>query len=271
MRRSPINLVIGATLVGIVAMMAVVAVVWTPYNPTALSLKAKLSTPSAQHWLGTDEFGRDVASRLMVGALESLTVALLTVVFAVVVGTLLGLVSGYLRGLLDRMLMVVSDALLAFPGTLLALGLMVIMGPNKYGIILALGIAFAPSVLRIVRASVLSAREREYVEASRIIGNSEWVTMLRHVLPNCIAPVVVLATSMFGWVILAESGLSFLGLGVPPPAPTWGNMLSSARPYMERAIWLGLAPGLCISLTLLGINMLGDALRDRFDPRMGTS
>jgi peptide/nickel transport system permease protein len=122
--------------------------------------------------------------------------------------------------------------------------------------------------VRVVRGTVLSLREKEYVEASRMIGNSELYTMARHVLPNCVAPVAVLATSMFGWVLLSESALSFLGLGVPPPAPTWGNMLAGARPYMQSAVWLGIAPGLCIALTLLGINLLGDSVRDRLDPRM---
>lgn len=268
MKRPAPNLLIGGTLVTLVAAMAITALFWTPYDPMALNLRARTQPPSADYWLGTDDFGRDVVSRLLLGASQSLTVAVFTVLLAVTAGTLLGLVSGYVRGVTDRVLMVFSDAVLAFPGTLLALGLMVIMGPNTFGIILALGIAYTPSVLRIVRASVLSAREREYVEASRVIGNSEFYTMVRHVLPNCVAPVVVLATSMFGWVVLAESGLSFLGLGVPPPAPTWGNMLAGARPYLERAPWLGIAPGLCIALTLLGINLLGDALRDRLDPRM---
>lgn len=268
MKKPALNLLIGGTLIALVIAMGMTALFWTPYNPLGLNLSARTQPPSAQYWLGTDDFGRDVVSRLLVGASQSLTVAISTVLLAVTAGTLLGLIAGYVRGLTDRVLMVFSDAVLAFPGTLLALGLLVIMGPNTSGIILALGIAYTPSVLRIVRGSVLSAREREYVEASRVIGNSEFYTMVHHVLPNCVAPVVVLATSMFGWVVLAESGLSFLGLGVPPPAPTWGNMLSSARPFLERAPWLGLAPGLCIALTLLGINMLGDALRDRLDPRM---
>lgn len=268
MMRPSINLVVGSVLIGIVLTMALTAFVWTPYNPTAVNLRARMVAPNAAYLLGTDDFGRDVLSRLLVGASQSLTVAVLTVTLAVCIGASLGLISGYMRGIVDRVLMVVSDAVLALPGTLLALGLMVIIGPNKYGVILALGVAYAPSVLRIVRSSVLSVREREFVEASRVIGNSEWQTMVRHVLPNSIAPLVVLATSMFGWVVLAESGLSFLGLGVPPPAPTWGNMLSAARPFLERAPWLGLAPGVCISITLLGINLLGDALRDRLDPRM---
>jgi peptide/nickel transport system permease protein len=264
-----INGYVGGFLIAIIVIMALTSVVWTPYDAMALSLRERLDPPSLAHWLGTDEFGRDVLSRLMTGAAESLLVAVCTVFVAVLLGMSLGLIAGYVRGIVDRFMMVISDTLLAFPGTLLALGLMVIVGPNKYGIILALGIAYSPSILRLVRASVMSAREREYVEASRVIGNSEIVTMVRHVLPNCVAPIVVLATSMFGWVILAESGLSFLGLGVPPPAPTWGNMLASARPNMERAVWLGIAPGVCIAMTMLGINLLGDALRDRIDPRMG--
>jgi len=143
-----------------------------------------------------------------------------------------------------------------------------VFGANQYGIILALGLAYTPSVTRIVRGTVLSLREKEFIESSRVLGNSELYTMARHILPNCIAPLTVLATSMFGWVILAESALSFLGLGVPPPAPTWGNMLAEARPFMAQATYLSIFPGLCIALTLLGINFLGDAVRDLLDPRM---
>jgi peptide/nickel transport system permease protein len=164
--------------------------------------------------------------------------------------------------------MAVNNALLAFPGILLALGLLAVLGANQYGIILALGIAYTPSMARVVRGATLSLREREFIEASKVMGNGELYTMARHILPNCIAPITVLATSMFGWAILSESALSFLGLGVPPPAPTWGNMLAAGRPFIQQAVWLGLFPGLCIALTLLGINLLGDALRDRLDPRM---
>lgn len=262
------NALVGGLLVGTLIAMAVLSLVWTPYDPLGLALKVRLMPPSASHWLGTDEFGRDVLSRLLAGAGTSMGVAALTVCSALLLGTALGLVAGYFRGALDRVLMVVNDALLAFPGILLALGVMAVLGANKYGIIVALGIAYAPTAARLVRGTVLSLREKEYVEASRVIGNGEFYTIVRHILPNCAAPLVVLATSMFGWVILAESALSFLGLGVPPPAPTWGNMLSSGRPYIETAAWLGIAPGACIALSLLGINLLGDALRDWLDPRM---
>jgi peptide/nickel transport system permease protein len=262
------NALVGGVLIAVLIATAVVGALWTPYDPLALSFRAKLAAPSATHWLGTDEFGRDVLSRIMKGAVTSVWISLLTVTFAVTLGTMIGVFSGYVRGWVDRVIMAFNDALLAFPGILLALGLLAVVGANKYGIILALGLAYAPSVARIVRGTVLSLREREFIAASRVIGNSEIYTMARHVLPNCIAPLTVLATSMFGWVLLAESALSFLGLGVPPPAPTWGNMLASSRPFVAQAIWLGIFPGLCISLTLLGINLLGDALRDKLDPRM---
>jgi peptide/nickel transport system permease protein len=266
MRLRP-NLAIGATIIALVSATAATALIWTPYNPVRVNLRRRLQPPSADHWLGTDEFGRDVLSRLMVGAETSVTVALATVGCALAIGVAIGLTAGYFRGWCDRALMAVNDALLAFPGILLALGLMAVMGPSKWGIVVALGLAYAPTVGRVVRGSVLSLREVEFVEASRALGNSDFYTLWRHVLPNCISPVTVLATSMLGWVILSESALSFLGLGVPPPAPTWGNMLATARPYLESAVWLSLAPGLMIALCLLGSNLLGDALRDRLDPR----
>jgi peptide/nickel transport system permease protein len=268
MKLPPLNALIGGTLIGTLAVAAGVGALWTPYDPLRLSFRYKLAPPSSMYWLGTDEFGRDVLSRLMAGAATSVWISILTVTLAVVLGTIIGLFSGYMRGWVDRVVMAFNDALLAFPGILLALGLLAVVGANKYGIILALGIAYTPSVARIVRGTVLSLREKEFIAASRVMGNSEAFTMARHILPNCIAPLTVLATSMFGYVLLAESSLSFLGLGVPPPAPTWGNMLAGSRPYIGQAMWLGIFPGLCISLTLLGINLLGDAVRDKLDPRM---
>jgi peptide/nickel transport system permease protein len=261
------NAVIGGFLIGSVVSLALLSAVWTPRNPLGVALRQRLKPPSAEFLLGTDEVGRDVLSRIMGGAGTSVMVAALTVLTAVVLGSVVGVLAGFLRGWVDRVLMAVNDTLLAFPGILLALGLMAVLGASQWGIVAALGLAYTPTVARIVRGSVLSLREREFVEASRAIGNSEAFTMWRHVLPNTASPVIVLATSMFGWAILAESALSFLGLGIPPPAPTWGNMLAASRPYLESALWLSLAPGLCIALTLLGANLLGDALRDRLDPR----
>lgn len=269
MRQVPLraNALVGSVLVGAVVAMALLSALWTPRNPLAVALRQRLKPPSAEYWLGTDEVGRDVLSRLMQGAGTSVLVASLTILVAVALGSLTGLLAGFLRGWVDRTLMAVNDTLLAFPGILLALGLMTVFGASQWGIVMALGLAYAPGVARIVRGTVLSLREREFIEASRAIGNGEGYTLWRHVLPNIVSPVIVLATSMFGWAILSESALSFLGLGVPPPAPTWGNMLAASRPYLESALWLSLAPGLCIALTLLGTNLLGDALRDRLDPR----
>lgn len=263
-----LNALAGGAIIGTLFIVSVVSLVWTPHEPLSLNFADKLKPPGGTHWLGTDEFGRDVLSRLMAGAATSVGISLMSVGCAVVLGSLAGMLAGYLRGHADRVLMAVNDALLAFPGILLALALLAVFGANRYGIIAALAVAYTPSVTRIVRGTVLSLREREYVDASRVMGNSELWTMLRHVLPNCVAPLIVLTTSMFGWALLSESALSFLGLGVPPPAPTWGNMLAASRPYFENATWLSIFPGLCISATLLGINLLGDALRDRLDPRM---
>jgi len=266
MKRS-VHALLGFGLVGALLGVVLVGLVWLPYDPLAIDLDHTLAAPSLAHWLGTDEFGRDVASRAMLGARISLLIAIQTVAISVVIGTALGLVVGFLRGWTERVIMTFSDALLAFPGILLALALIAVIGSSRHSIVIALAIAYLPATIRVVRGSVISIREREYVEASRVAGDSALYTMWRIVLPNALPPILVLATSLFGWVILSESALSFLGVGVPPPLPTWGNMLSSARPYMYAASWLSIAPGLCIVATLLGINMLGDALRDRLDPR----
>jgi peptide/nickel transport system permease protein len=262
------NAVFGGLVVALLFIAAVFGPLIVPHDPMRLNLMARMGGFGPEHWLGTDEFGRDILSRLITGARTSGWIALSTVAFALFTGTVFGTLAGFLRGWIDRVIMMVNDAFLAFPGLLLALGYMAVFGASRNGIIIALGLAYMPVVVRVVRSTVMSIREREYVEASRVTGNSEMVTMIRHVLPNCIAPVTVLATTMFGWIILSESALSFLGLGVPPPAPSWGNMLSTARPYISQAPHLIILPGLCISITLLGVNLLGDAVRDWLDPKM---
>lgn len=266
--RLKFNAVFGITVTTLLLVTAIAGPWLVGYDPLKLDLPSRLAGPSARHLLGADEFGRDILSRLVSGARTSAWIAFATVLFALVTGTVFGIAAGFLRGWTDRILMMINDAFLAFPGLLLALGIMAVIGASRDGIVLALGLAYMPIVVRVVRAAVLSIREREYVEASRVMGNSEFITMARHVLPNCVAPIIVLATTMFGWVILSESALSFLGLGVPPPAPSWGSMLSTARPYISQAPHLIILPGLCISITLLGINMLGDAVRDWLDPKL---
>jgi peptide/nickel transport system permease protein len=263
-----INLVVGTVFVGIVVLMAALGTVYTPYDPVEGDLLVRFAAPSATHWLGTDEFGRDVLSRIMAGAGVSVAVSIGTVLFATSLGGMLGILTGYLGGWTDRIIMVFLESLMAFPGLLLALGIMAIVGPSKSGVVLALGLAYTPSVARIARATVFGLRQRDYVIASQVMGNSGWWTVWRHILPNCAAPLLIFSTSLFGSALLAESALSFLGLGVPPPAASWGGMLSDARNAMEQAIWLSIFPGIMISFALLGINMLGDALRDLLDPRM---
>lgn len=268
MPRPSLNLLIGGSIVGLLLGVALFAPLLAPMDPLKLDLPARMSGPGPTHLLGGDEFGRDLASRLIYGARTSVGIALITTLVAVMLGLVFGTLAGFLRGAADRVIMVFNDAFLAFPGLLLALGFMTVFGASRAGIVVALGLAYMPVVVRLVRGTVLSVRTREYVEASRVGGNSEVYTMMRHVLPNSMAPVIVMATTMFGWILLSESALSFLGLGVPPPAPSWGNMLSTARPHAMLAPHLVILPGLCISLALLGVNLLGDALRDWLDPKM---
>jgi peptide/nickel transport system permease protein len=267
LQRTGLNTLIGGALVGILLLTIAVGLVWMPYDPIAIDLDHPLAPPSLVHWFGADEFGRDVLSRAMLGARISGSIAFVTVAIAIVAGAILGMLAGFLRGWTERTLMMINDAILAFPGILLALAVIAVLGSGRRAIILALSLAYLPSVSRVVRGAVLSVREREYITASVVAGDGALYTMARHVLPNVLPPILVLATSLFGWVLLAESALSFLGIGVPPPAPTWGNLLSAARPYMETASWLSVTPGLCIAFTLLGVNLLSDGLRDWIDPR----
>jgi peptide/nickel transport system permease protein len=267
LQHAGLNAILGMSLVGALLLTIMIGLIWMPYDPISIDLVHPLTPPALKHWFGTDEFGRDVLSRTMLGARISVLIALAIVALAITVGTALGLLAGYLRGWTDRLLMTLTDTVLAFPGILLALALIAVLGSSDSSIVLALAIAYTPSVVRVVRGTVLSIREREYIEASRSVGDSALETMARHILPNIFPPIVVLATSLFGWALLSESALSFLGVGVPPPAPTWGNMLSASRPYMDVAGWLSIVPGLCIAGTLLGVNLLGDALRDWLDPR----
>jgi len=262
------NALVGSAILALVVLATVFGTVHTPYDPLALSFTERLASPSSAHLMGTDHFGRDVFSRLLIGAQVSLGVSLATVLLAVAAGVLIGAVCGFLGGAVDRAVMTVMDAFMAFPGLMLALGIMAVLGPSTYGVVFALGLAYTPSVVRVMRGCVFSIREREFVEASRAMGNGRFYTLLRHVVPNCVGPLTVLSTALFAFALLSESALSFLGLGVPPPRASWGGMLAESRQHIDSAFWLGLFPGVAISVTLLGINLFGDALRDRLDPRM---
>lgn len=267
-RARRLNLVIGGSLVALLLAISVINLFYTPYGPLDVNIHTRYAPPSLQHWFGTDEFGRDVFSRIVAGAGVSMTVSICSVLFALSAGTVIGTVSGFFGGWLDRIVMVFIDALMAFPGLLLALGIMVVLGPSKWGVVLALGLAYTPSVTRIARGGALTLRQRDFVVASQTMGNGSLWTLCRHVLPNSMAPLLVFSTSLFGSALLAESALSFLGLGVPPPSPTWGGMLADSRTAIDHAIWLVVFPGASISLALLGINLFGDGVRDLLDPRM---
>ena len=267
-KRLRANALIGLSLLGLILSIALIGTLLTPYDAVETDFLNRFALPSLTHLFGTDEYGRDVFSRVAAGAFISLRVALASVTIAIIAGVTVGGITGFFGGWLDRILMVFIDSLMAFPGLLLVLGIMAALGPTEVGVIFALGVAYTPSITRIVRGTVLSLREKEFVEASKLIGNSDMVTLFRHILPNCITPIIVVSTSIFTAAMLSETALSFLGLGVPPPAPSWGSMLSDSRNYLGLNPWMGIFPGIAITMTLLAVNLIGDALRDYFDPRM---
>ncbi len=262
--------VVGLAIVLVYVGMAVLADLLSPFSPVDGDLAAKLQPPSLSHVLGTDELGRDLLSRLLFGARSSLEIQLAAVVFALVVGVTWGLVAGYFGGLVDDLSMRVCDIMLAFPSILLAIAIVAILGNGLVSIVLAVGTISIPQFARLVRGVVLGIRETEYVEAARAIGESHMSILWRYILPNTTAPIIVQTTLRMATVLLAASGLNFLGLGVVPPTPEWGGMLSNAREYMFQSIHVTAIPGLAITLVVIGFNLLGDGLRDALDPRMRT-
>ncbi len=252
----------------LILLLALLGAVYTPFDPLALEVDTRLKPPSFSHWLGTDHFGRDLLSRLLVGAGVSMRVSLATVMVALSLGIVLGASAGYFRGAVDRVISGIIDAFLAMPGILLALALIAVVGASELGVIIALGLAYTPNVARVVRGNVLSLRETNFVEAARLFGHPHWFIIGRHIVPNVIGPLTVLASSYFAQALLSESVLSFLGLGVPPPYPSWGGILAESRQFVSDAPWLSIFPGLAIVISLLCINLTGDAIRDYFDPRM---
>ena len=260
--------VVGGLVFGLIVVLALVGVWATPYDPVKIDTPNRLTEPGLVYWLGTDHFGRDIFSRLLSGAHLSLLIGLTSVSLAVSLGLLLGLPAGYFGGWLDMLVMRAMDLLLSFPSVLLALSIVAIVGPSLSNVMLAVGIASVPSFTRLVRASVLSVRTLPYIEAARATGCGSTRILLRHILPNILAPLIVLATLGTAGAILTGAALSFLGLGAQPPTPEWGAMLSEARNYMRLGWWLTVFPGLAIALTVLGLNLLGDGLRDWLDPQM---
>jgi peptide/nickel transport system permease protein len=263
-RAAMAGLVIFLALVG----MAIFADWVAPYNPTAVHMRERLQEPSAAHWLGTDELGRDVLSRIIFGARASLAVGSIAVGIAATIGIMLGLSASYYGGPVDSLIMRILDGLLAFPSVILALAIMTALGPYLFNAMLAIGIVSIPAFARITRGSVLSLKETEFVEAARASGATDTYLMLRVLLPNCLSPLLVQVSVSFAAAILVEAALTFLGLGVQPPTPSWGGMLDTGRKYLDQTAWYSVSAGAAIFLTVLSLNLLGDGLRDALDPRL---
>ena len=259
--------VTGLAIVAVMMTVAILAPFLAPNNPMKINVRDRLKGPGAAHWMGTDNYGRDLLSRVIFGARLSLKVGAMVVFLTTLCGTLIGLVSGYFVRV-DQILMRVMDALMAFPAILLAIAIMAALGPSEINAVIALGVVYIPRTARVVRASVLSVKENDFVKASRAAGSGDFRILFSHILPNCLSPLMVQSTFIFAYAILAEAGLSFVGAGPPPPIPSWGNVLSEGRVYMRTAPWITLFPGLAIAFTVLGSNLAGDGLRDVLDPRL---
>jgi peptide/nickel transport system permease protein len=258
---------IGAIFILVFILIAFAGPALAPYDPIELHLRSQLAPPSAEFWLGTDELGRDILSRIIYGARISLEAGLLAVALAALVGVVTGLLAGYLGGWTDTIIMRVWDTLLAFPAIFLAIGIVTIVGPGYLNAVFAVAIINIPTFARLVRATTISVKEKDFVEAAYSIGASQWHIMFKTILPNCIAPVMVQIAIAAPAAILVEASLSYLGLGSQPPAPSWGNMLTAAQSYLYRAPTYGLWPGLAITFVVIGLNYFADGLQDAIDPR----
>ncbi|MDH3676278.1 MAG: ABC transporter permease [Anaerolineae bacterium] len=263
--------VLGLAIVLIFLAVAILADQISPYGATEMHPEDRLLPPNATYLLGTDEFGRDILSRLIHGARVSLKVAVLSVAAAGILGCSLGILSGYTGGSVDNLTMRVMDVIFAFPAILLALGIVAVLGAGSNNVIVAMTLVYLPIFARVARGPVLSTKEMEYVTAAHATGSSSTRIVTRHILPNITAPIIVQVSLALSWAILTEAALSFLGLGTQPPQPSWGNMLSESRTLMELAPWTAFSPGAAIMLAILGFNLLGDSLRDVLDPRLKQS
>ena len=257
---------IGASLVGLVLLLALLAGVIAPFDPLKGNFRARMMAPSLQHWMGTDQFGRDILSRVLHGARISLQIGFMVAIITALAGVLIGASSGYFRRL-DGPLMRLMDAFMAFPSIILAIAVSSVLGASVINVIFALAIAATPHTARIVRASVMVVREMEFVEAARALGAGHARILFRHIMANAMAPLMVRITYVFAVAILNEAVLSFIGVGPPPPAPTFGAIIANGRDFIVAAPWITVAPGLAILVSVLGLNLLGDGLRDVLDPR----
>jgi peptide/nickel transport system permease protein len=261
------RLVIGGLLLLGVLLMAVLAQGLATHNPLLVRPEIRLTPPNAEHRFGTDNFGRDLYSRTVYGARISLVVGGMVALLAALAGTLTGLLGGYYPRM-DIVLMRIMDGMMAFPGIVLAVGIMAAMGPHVANVIVALSIVQTPRVVRVVRSVVISLRNMQYVEAARCLGVTDWRMLFRHILPNCVSPLVVQCTFIFSEAVLGEASLSFLGVGAPPEIPSWGVILGEARLYIRNAPWMIFLPGMALTATVLALNLVGDGIRDWLDPRL---
>ncbi|PYM90490.1 MAG: diguanylate cyclase [Candidatus Rokuibacteriota bacterium] len=257
----------GATVVLLAVMVALAAPLLAPYDPLAQNLGNTLARPGRANLLGTDNVGRDVLSRVIWGTRVSLVAGLVAVAIAVVVGSLLGIVAGYCGGRVDGLVMRLMDAVLSFPPLVLALALGAVLGAGLTGVLIALGVVYTPTFARLMRGQVLTISARDYVEAARALGAPGWRVAWRHVVPNAANPIIVQASLSVAFAILAEASLSFLGLGIQPPQASWGSMINAGRGYLQQAPWIVFGPGAALFVTVVGLNFVGDAVRDALDPR----
>jgi peptide/nickel transport system permease protein len=257
----------GAAVMGLAVLVALAAPLVAPYDPLAQNLGNALAAPGRAHLLGTDNVGRDVLSRVIWGARVSLLAGFVSVALAVLAGSLLGLAAGYSGGRMDGLVMRVMDAVLSFPPLVLALALGAVLGAGLTGVLLALGVVYTPAFARLMRGQVLTIAARDYVDAARALGASGWRVAARHVVPNAINPIIVQASLSVAFAILAEASLSFLGLGIQPPEASWGSMINAGRGYLQQAPWIVFGPGAALFVTVVGLNFVGDAVRDALDPR----
>lgn len=258
----------GMVMLLLLVLGAIFAPILVPYSPTSTDFSALQQPPSSQHWFGTDQLGRDIFSRVLYGARVSLAAGLISVLLALLLGGLIGLVAGFYGGWIDDVLMRLTDAMLAFPFLVLAIALAAVLGPSLQNTMLAIGVVTTPVFARLIRGQVLAERPREYVQAAVALGSSDGRIIARHLLPNILGPLIVQVSLSTATAVLAEATLSFLGLGVQPPTPSWGSMLNDARGYLSQAPHMALFPGLAIFLAVLAFNLIGDGLRDALDPRM---
>ena len=263
--------VAGLIIMGLLIIVSAFAPIVSPYDPIKFAIRERLEPPSANHWMGTDHIGRDIMSRIIYGGRLSLVLGVVSVSIGSTVGILMGLIAGFQGGWVDNLIMRIVDVIIAMPSILLALTIAFALGPSLLNLMIAVGIGNSPTFARLIRGTVYSAKQELYVEAARVVGSTNSRIMFRHVLPNVIAPALVLATLSLGTAILTAATLSYLRMGVQPPTPEWGNMVSEGRDLLTVAPWITVWPGMAIMFSVLGVNLLGDGLRDALDPKLRAS